>query len=346
MKISLLAPGQLNKAHQTKLNQSWETLQHISHTQHLFVSGAINTLAENLQPHATQISMESLQARLDDFLNTSDVFYYHCFAEHFIFDTMRLPSRGVVVLHLHTLPEKNSQKLLDYLDYADILVLETQTLHKTFFQQFQKNFSRPILLAEAHDFQDSLRQTLFARLPKFHQTQPVSINALATKQTKPTIGLSPSRSGLPQDHLKQLSSRADIILRGYQVRSSLPLVGKALAWLRRNSTSHLREPYLDPILERQVLFNKQMVEMLNELANQHTSNTLQLRLSAIELRLEHLSQQMSLLEKAVFEFTGQGTNSADIKAALRANQQATAELNTILETLKTITEFDNPTVKV
>lgn len=343
MKISLLAPGQLNKAHQTKLNQSWETLQHISHTQHLFVSGAINTLAENLQPHATQISMESLQARLDDFLNTSDVFYYHCFAEHFIFDTMRLPSRGVVVLHLHTLPEKTSPKLFDYLDYADILVLETQTHQEDLPPN---SFFRPILLADANDFQDNLQQTLLTHLPQFHQTEPPSASQKAITPPQMVAHLSLTRNSLSQDHLRELSKRADVILRGYQVRSSLPLVGKPLAWLRRNATSHLREPYLDPILERQVSFNQQVLQALNTLATQNAPDMLEERLSTIELRLEQMSQQLNLLEKAVLASPAQDERSVEIKAALQANQQEVATLNSILETLKTITEPENPASNV
>jgi glycosyltransferase involved in cell wall biosynthesis len=60
------------------------------------------------------------------------------------------------------------------------------------------------------------------------------------------------------------SLEPDVVLRGYQVRSRQPMVGPLIAWTRRNLTSHLREPYLDPILERQVRFNQRVVDCLSD----------------------------------------------------------------------------------
>ena len=56
---------------------------------------------------------------------------------------------------------------------------------------------------------------------------------------------------------------SDVALREYEVRSGVPLVGSLIVWLRRNLTSHLREPYLDPIVERQVTFNRRVAEWLD-----------------------------------------------------------------------------------
>lgn len=78
---------------------------------------------------------------------------------------------------------------------------------------------------------------------------------------------------------KSIDAHADIALRGYVVRSRIPVIGRLVAWLRRNSTSHLREPYLDVMIERQVVFNqqtaawmKQMTSILAMLAPQQESN--------------------------------------------------------------------------
>jgi len=68
--------------------------------------------------------------------------------------------------------------------------------------------------------------------------------------------------------LKRLESTADVMLRDYRVRSRLPLIGSVVAWLRRNLTSHLREPYLDPMFERQVAFNREMVQVLKQLVKE------------------------------------------------------------------------------
>ncbi|MFN2224958.1 MAG: hypothetical protein ACK2UY_01600 [Anaerolineae bacterium] len=67
--------------------------------------------------------------------------------------------------------------------------------------------------------------------------------------------------------LDALERQADVMQRGYEVRSRLPIVGPLIAWVRRNLTSHLREPYLDPTLERQVRLNRELVAVLRELVH-------------------------------------------------------------------------------
>jgi len=62
-----------------------------------------------------------------------------------------------------------------------------------------------------------------------------------------------------------MEAMADVMLRGYAVHSKLPLVGRLVAWVRRNLTSHLREPYMDPMFERQVAFNRQLLALLRQL---------------------------------------------------------------------------------
>lgn len=66
------------------------------------------------------------------------------------------------------------------------------------------------------------------------------------------------------DEVEQLAQRADAVLKPYVVRSNAPLVGPLIAWVRRNLTSHLREPYLDPTLQRQESFNWQVVQTLRQ----------------------------------------------------------------------------------
>ncbi len=61
---------------------------------------------------------------------------------------------------------------------------------------------------------------------------------------------------------EQVFSRADVSLREYRVRSRVPLIGPFIAWLRVQLTSHIKEPYLDSIVERQVLYNMSMTKRL------------------------------------------------------------------------------------
>ncbi|MBN1875289.1 MAG: glycosyltransferase family 4 protein [Anaerolineae bacterium] len=57
----------------------------------------------------------------------------------------------------------------------------------------------------------------------------------------------------------------DVMLRGYAVRSGAPVVGPAIAWFRRNLTFYLRESYVDPVLERQVAFNRLALQSIDNI---------------------------------------------------------------------------------
>jgi hypothetical protein len=90
---------------------------------------------------------------------------------------------------------------------------------------------------------------------------------------------------------------SDVALREYEVRSGLPVVGPLIVWLRRNLTSHLREPYLDPIVERQVKFNRRVSEWLDRATQMLTAGwsrqqELEARIKALELQVERLARQL------------------------------------------------------
>ncbi len=63
-----------------------------------------------------------------------------------------------------------------------------------------------------------------------------------------------------------LYSTADVALRGYKVQSSIPGLGRLIEWVRTNSTSHLKEAYLDRIIEQQVNYNRLLAQ---EIAGLH-----------------------------------------------------------------------------
>jgi len=75
----------------------------------------------------------------------------------------------------------------------------------------------------------------------------------------------------------ELEGAADVMLRGYTVQSHIPLIGPLIAWLRRNLTSHLRGPYIDPTLERQVGFNRRTVRLMEQLNEEVTGQVSDLR---------------------------------------------------------------------
>jgi len=125
-------------------------------------------------------------------------------------------------------------------------------------------------------------QEAIAWLPQ----RPYPLPGPAAKTTPPRETLD-STSGEIQAvdllPLKTLASLADIMDRKYRVRSGVPIIGTFIAWIRRNLTSHLREPYIDPTFERQVLFNRTII---------HTFEQLLGRIAVLESQLAVLQRDL------------------------------------------------------
>jgi len=68
----------------------------------------------------------------------------------------------------------------------------------------------------------------------------------------------------------RLYDQADISLRNYRVRSRVPILGPLIEWIRYNSTTHVKEAYLDRIIERQVLYNRLLADEICRLQAQVT----------------------------------------------------------------------------
>lgn len=64
----------------------------------------------------------------------------------------------------------------------------------------------------------------------------------------------------------ELQNMADIALRDYRIRSHIPIIGRLIEWIRFQLTVHVKEAYLDPMIERQVMFNYQVVKLLYEMS--------------------------------------------------------------------------------
>jgi len=110
------------------------------------------------------------------------------------------------------------------------------------------------------------------------------------------LSTTPARDGTLLGLLaKEIETHSDIALRGYQVRSRAPVVGPLIAWVRRNLTSHLREPYLDPTLERQVDLNRRIAEWLKRAAR--AGKTAAERQTALEARVQALEAQVEALTR-------------------------------------------------
>lgn len=62
-----------------------------------------------------------------------------------------------------------------------------------------------------------------------------------------------------------LAKHADVALRNYRVRSKAPLLGRLIEWVRYNMTTHVKEAYLDRIVEQQVLYNRSVADEIAQL---------------------------------------------------------------------------------
>ncbi len=65
-----------------------------------------------------------------------------------------------------------------------------------------------------------------------------------------------------QRSVPPLVRQADVSLRSYRVRSNAPFVGRAIEWIRYNMTTHVKEAYVDRIIEQQVLYNRVLAQEL------------------------------------------------------------------------------------
>lgn len=80
----------------------------------------------------------------------------------------------------------------------------------------------------------------------------------------------------------------------YRVESRLPLLGRLIAWLRRNLTSHLKEPYIDVLAQQQTVFNAKIVEQLRQ-ALEHS----QREHRRLERRVRYLEAEIQALRHTV-----------------------------------------------
>jgi hypothetical protein len=207
---------------------------------------------------------------------SSDLLIYHLVGDA-LPPSLRQQTRGVVFVHDHGQKTDGGDSLAAH--YADLCLVSDEVRRQELLAEYSLPPERVHLLPELDQemaycsaFLEFVDRALADDWPPAPRL-PVegAMNQIESKT--PTTPASPGAS------LALARSQADVMPRDYQVRSRIPLLGGLVAWLRRNLTSHLREPYLDPTLERQVAFNRTVVDWMEGVEG---------RLAAMAAQIEQL----------------------------------------------------------
>ncbi len=184
-------------------------------------------------------------------------------------ENLRRLEQGLVILDLRA---DADPALADRLPYADLGLVDDRAARAALAETVGCEPDRLFIVDDDRDLLALIDRALADDLPP----------AVVVTEEPPQEA-APDEAALAV-RLAVLARQADVMLRGYRVRSKLPLIGPLIAWFRRNLTSHLREPYLDPILERQVALNRELVAILQEMLQRQT---------ALETRLKRLEERQN-----------------------------------------------------
>jgi hypothetical protein len=171
---------------------------------------------------------------------------------------MKSLTRGLVVLDLRDEIENSRE---DWTPYADLCLVRED---RQWWALVKSHGCEPERVRVAADeatvvsllesaFADSLTEVGMER-QETTMTDQNTVSEVTARQMTASLAA----------RMDLIERSADIMQRDYRVRSRLPVVGPLAAWVRRNLTSHLREPYLDPALERQVKLNRDVISLVKE----------------------------------------------------------------------------------
>lgn len=238
----------------------------------------------------------------------SDLYVFHWDAPCVLADWLSQLTRGAALLYVH--PAEPTSAAADAFSrvaaFADLVVAEDETAARLVREQYgyQAGPVRTLTSDPTSGRADAIlwaevvaevtawlpnRPFPYGHLPAMSELHPPR-SPEERNSTVPALAAVPD--ALLAADLQSLLANAKTMARGYVVRSRLPIVGPILAWLRRNLTSHLREPYIDPTFERQEQFNQQVAQLLATLIQQEAATQAQLhaRIAELEARLAALEQ--------------------------------------------------------
>ena len=190
-------------------------------------------------------------------------------------EAMKHLTHGLVILDLRNDPGMESA---GWLPYADLCLLRSASDQAALIEVQSCEPERVYVVPDADGLLELVDKAGDDRLPSaeisesslpdFLPGKPGTEIAMADpqRQSESAIARSAPNIAALSARLEVAERQADVMLRDYQVQSKVPLAGPLVAWLRRNLTSHLREPYLDPTLEQQVALNRDLVKALREIS--------------------------------------------------------------------------------
>jgi hypothetical protein len=246
----------------------------------LYVPGVSTDLPEDVAPGVIVIGNEDLRAlETSDFLEADACLFYLPGSEPWLPASKQIKP-AVIILDCHAAPRDEDSR---WLYYADLCIAATPEIRRALVRTHGCAPDRVVMLplADQQRWDELARivaQAAAGTLDHAEIEEKKEGNASLPVSAAASPG--PSSPAALKAMLELVRDRADVALRGYVVRSRLPLV----AWLRRNLTSHLREPYLDPIIERQVAFNQDVLTWMEQ--SLERIDRLDARLSRLEALLE------------------------------------------------------------
>lgn len=237
-------------------------------------------VAVSIVPDSLPDELMMLGVTVGGTIPPSDLSIYHHTDHHPLLTSLREQDQGLVIVHDHGTAPKSWLPA----HYADLCLVDDTVRRDELICAYGLTPARvQVLPSPGHqaDYENAMNHWVHqVSADDWSQIPGAEDRLLAhPRMTEPVAGVAALRGDL---HLGE--SQADIMLRDYTVHSRIPVVGGLVAWLRRNLTSHLREPYLDPTLERQVAFNRTVLDWMEQV---------QTRLEALENTVQDLQIQLS-----------------------------------------------------
>lgn len=311
MQVSLITPY---------LNTEDAISQRVASQAHFFHGRGDKVFIYSARPPAQPVDSESLPARVvvstdtaltdDAYFAASELFIFHGAGFYPLLAVLPQLERGAVIFYYHYDPaggvEAGQPALASLITCVDLVVAEGEEAARS--------------LAERHDYRAAPVHVLpvtaassaaeyalfwteavaaatawlpnrpypFGRLPAWEELHPPP----RASETTPGTGADGLTGAVSETEAQKLLAGAATAQRDYVVRSRLPIVGPLIAWVRRNLTSHLREPYIDPTFERQESFNRQVAQALATLIHQKGAEQ-----AALEERIRRLEQRLAELSR-------------------------------------------------